>query len=274
MGRVSRREAEEDSVILLRTPDALRARMVKALLEEEGIVVSTPGLEHNSMLLFAGSAIEVIVRVPRRDLERATALVAEMEREVEAAPDPDGGAPYRDGPSRAVPLPRPRLKRIAVVATVLFPGGGHFYVQRPWRALLVVAGYAAAIGAIAWSVPLSGYLLLLPLIADVLGAFDGCDVSAGKPATSPHRLAPVVALAVIGAWSVLAPGPLLPWLAGHEGAARCEWVARCEGVDAQLCLLNTANEVYDAVPGPCASCTERVSDCSESIEVCAEVCGL
>jgi hypothetical protein len=133
-----------ESTVLVRTADAMRARMIRALLEEEGIAVATPGLEHHSLMPHVGGAIEIIVRVPQHELARAQRLVLEMEREVEEEPVPSENAPYREAAKKKPTPLSPRLKRIAVVATFIVPGGGHFYVQRPRRAFVIIAGYVAA----------------------------------------------------------------------------------------------------------------------------------
>lgn len=263
---------QTESAILVRTSDAMRARMIRALLEEEGIPVATPGLEHHSLMPHVGAAIEIVVRVPQGELDRAKKLVVEMEREVEEEPVPSENAPYREAAKKRPAILSPRLKRIAVVATFIVPGGGHFYVQRPRRGFVIVAGYLAAFVAMAFEVPSSGYLLAVPWLADVLGAIDGCDVAHGAADTSPRRFAPFAAHALIALWSTLALGPLLPTLAGEESATFCSYVARCEDRDEQRCLRDAAN-LGPSLPEPvCLACIEREHVCEAVTESCQAQC--
>ncbi len=272
MRAVATAETEHESTILVRTSDAMRARMIRALLEEEGIAVSTPGLEHHSLMPHVGAAIEIVVRVPASELARAKKLVTEMEREVEEEPVPSENAPYREAAKKkATPL-SPRLKRIAVVASFIVPGGGHFYVQRPRRGFVVIAGYVAAFVAMALEVPSSGYLLAVPWISDILGALDGCNVAAGARDTGPRRLAPFAAHGLIALWSLLALGPLLPTLAGEESATFCEYMANCESADERSCLLDAANR-GPVLPMPhCLDCLREDVSCARIRVECQEVC--
>ncbi|MBN8609217.1 MAG: DUF2007 domain-containing protein [Deltaproteobacteria bacterium] len=265
-------ESESESAILVRTSDAMRARMIRALLEEEGIPVATPGLEHHSLMPHVGAAIEIVVRVPQGELDRAKKLVTEMEREVDEEPVPSENAPYREAAKKKPAPLSPRLKRIAVVATFLCPGGGHFYVQRPRRAFVVIAGYVAAFVAMGLEVPMSGYLLAVPWLADVIGGIDGCEVAAGTPDTSLRRFASFAAHALIALWSVLALGPLLPLLAGEGSVTFCSYLARCEAREEHRCLLDAAN-AGPALPEPvCLACIRREETCEAVVTGCQEQC--
>lgn len=265
--------AELDSVILLRTHDPVRARMARALLEREDIPVATPGLQHASLLPYS-PAIEICVRVPARDAERARALVKEMEREVEEEPIPSENAPYREAAKKrpAAPL-SPRLKRIAVVASFIVPGGAHFYVQRSWLALAVIAGYAAAIASMFAWVPYSGYALVVVWLGDVLGGLDGCDVAQGRAGSGWRRHASIGALGLVGGWAFLALGPLLGLLAGSTSATMCDWEARCATWRSeQQCLLDSIGATR-AEPAPsCVACVRREHECHAIESECASLC--
>jgi hypothetical protein len=268
-------ESDLESVILLRTPDAMRARMVRALLEEEGIPVATPGLEHHSLMPHVGSAIEIVVRVPAGELARARALVEEMEREVEEEPVPAESAPYREtAKTRPAPL-APRLKRVAVVASCIVPGGGSFYVQRYALGAVTIAGYAAVLGAVIAGVPAAIFFVPVVWLGDVLSGVDGCDEA--KDPKSPGRWrrgAPPAAIALLGGWASLALGPLLPTLAGDEGLAQCDYEDRCFG-DRSLhaCWVAQANQRLDGatITTACAACLRTHLDCDEAARAC-EVC--
>jgi hypothetical protein len=268
-------EAELESAILLRTPDAMRARLVRALLEEEGIAVATPGLEHHSLMPHVGSAIEIIVRVPRAELARARALVDEMEREVEEEPVPAESAPYRET-AKAKPAPlAPRLKRVAVVAACIVPGGAHFYVQRYALAAVVIAGYAAVIAAIALAVPAAAFLLPLVWLGDVVGGLEGCDEARDpKSGARWRRFAAPGVLAATAAWAGVALGPLLPTLAGEDARTTCDFERRCAGADDEhACLLRGANDRLDGrvVSPDCAACLRAHPGCDDASARC-DVC--
>ena len=69
-------EHELDTVILERTVDPVRAAMVRNILEAADIVVSTPGYEAHNTAGITG-AFEIIVRVPKKDVERAREALEE-----------------------------------------------------------------------------------------------------------------------------------------------------------------------------------------------------
>lgn len=265
-------ESRDEQVELLRTTDPVRAGLVRGVLEHEGIAVSTPGLEANGVMPHLRNAIEIVVRVPRSELEAARRVVAEMEREVEEEPVAADNAPYREAAKKRPMAPSPRLKRVAAAVTFLFPGGGHFYVQRYVGGALVVAGYVLALVAIGFGVPLSGYFLIVPWLGDLSGALHGCEVARGAPDVGPRRLAPLIALAAIVALSALTRGPLLPVLAGDESVLWCDYQARCEGGDEADCLLRAAN-VGPSLPEPvCFTCIARHESCDEVRRACETQC--
>src|SRR5687767_2910873 len=70
---------DNERVELLRMHDPLRAQMIRELLEGEGIAVATPGLEHRAMWGIVGHFVEIVIKVPRGDLERARELIAGLE---------------------------------------------------------------------------------------------------------------------------------------------------------------------------------------------------
>lgn len=265
-------EPPDERVELLRTTDPVRAGLVRGVLEHARIPVSTPGLEVNGVMPHLRNAIDIVVRVRRRDLEAARRLVAEMEREVEEEPVPAENAPYREAAKRRPVAPSPRLKRVAAAVTFLFPGGGHFYVQRYAGGALVVAGYVLALVAIGFGVPLSGFFLIVPWLGDVSGALHGCEVAGGAPDAGPRRLAPVIALAAIVALSALTYGPLLPVLAGPESVTWCDYRARCQHGAEDECLLRAAN-LGPSLPEPvCLSCIARHDTCDEVQRECEAQC--
>jgi hypothetical protein len=133
-----------------------------------------------------------------------------------------------------------------------------------WRALAVVM--------VGLEVPLSGYLLVVPWLADLVGALDGCEAARGGRSRAARRLAPVVALGAISALAALARGPLLPTLAGRESVVFCDYLARCEERDEDRCLLEAAN-LGPSLPEPaCLSCITRHDSCDEVALGCEAQC--
>ena len=176
---------EQDDLVTVRTlNDSNQAAMLKALLEEEGFIVAAPGLEHRSMLGMAGSFVQIPLKVPRRDQERAVALLEALEHAVvvdeETGADPELGAVAPSPVERAVEevdgfrndsRDPPRRKRIAIfVACTLTFGAAHFYVRE------TLAGVTLLLAELAgWVVLLSGEgiggaVVLGAIAMDVIGA--------------------------------------------------------------------------------------------------------
>jgi hypothetical protein len=265
-------QPDDPHVELLRTTDPVRAGLVRGVLESEGIPASTPGLEASGVMPHLRSAIAIVVRVPRSELERARQIVVEMEQEVDEEPIAADHAPYREAAKRRTAAVAPRLKRIAVVATFCFPGGGHFYAQRYALGAVVTAAYGLAVAMMVLDVPLSGYFLAVPWTADLVGALDACEASHGGRGRGARRLAPIVALVAIVALAALTRGPLLPTLAGPQSVVLCDYLARCLDRDEERCLLEAAN-VGPSLPEPvCLSCIARHDTCDEVALACEAQC--
>jgi hypothetical protein len=71
--------ADNDLVVLKVLHDPLQAELLREALVREGIVVACPGLQHRSLLGMVGSFIEIVLRVPATDLERAHQIVDDLE---------------------------------------------------------------------------------------------------------------------------------------------------------------------------------------------------
>ncbi len=158
--------------------DPLRAQMLKALLEEEGVPVLLPGIEHRGMLGAAGAFIEIPVMVPRRHAEDTLELLEAME-EAESEPSevdawvPEElvtrGDPYRDAPVENDFGKRRLRKRFAALSAALFGFGiGHTYagdrrgglllaVAEAWAWVMVCFGSAPMVAVIAVARALDAY---------------------------------------------------------------------------------------------------------------------
>ncbi len=136
-----------DMKLVFEFGDGYQAEAFVELLEGEGIPASAPGLQHRGMLGMAGTYISVPVRVPEEDYERAAELLLLFQE----SPVAEDNGPYRDAaPERKVRSDKeaPRLRRIAIIASFICPGGGHFYARSypaAWSLLvmMLVGVYAA-----------------------------------------------------------------------------------------------------------------------------------
>lgn len=57
-------DGAEDLVTVVVSHDPNQAALLKGLLEDHGLVVATPGLEHRAMLGMAGSFMKIPIKVP------------------------------------------------------------------------------------------------------------------------------------------------------------------------------------------------------------------
>lgn len=235
---------------LTRTHDPLRAQMLAELLESEGIPVATPGLEHRSMLGVAGGFIEIVVRVPRRDWARAKELMDALdaaplvEERLDEAPERIS-YDYREA-ARLEVRRAPKMRRVAIFAALMLPGGGHLYGGR-WREALALALAQCAILVLSFAgLPLGAFVLIATKVADVVGAVWFCerfnrDVEADSMRTRAAGSTSWRAHAAFGAatlslfWVAFASGPGAALLASKEAIETCEARARC-GESVGLCL--------------------------------------
>jgi hypothetical protein len=246
------------SVILLRTGDSTRARLVRELLEGAGIAVSTPGLEHRSLLGVLGGYVDIVVRVPSKDLERAKELLAAYEA-TDSAPTE----------------PLPKLKRIAVFAACVIPGGGHAYARAWLGAAIVLALHATAWIAVLGDVTLAIALVPLVYAADIAGATWHCDRTQSEhaPASTVRRFAPELAALGVGVWVAAATyGPIDAWIAGGAARSFCGWRSECSAAfDERECLHDEAAHRLDrrGLLPECAECLRTVGGCDDLL-ACSE----
>ncbi len=156
----------EDLVTVVVSHDPNEAALLKGLLEDHGLVVATPGLEHRAMLGMAGSFVKIPIKVPRRDKAEAEALLAALEEESDG--DADEGT--EDG-SDALPAEAPRQRRVALfVACAMTFGSGHFYVRENAAGLLLLVVEAVALALLCAGEPLGGVVVFGCIVADIGGS--------------------------------------------------------------------------------------------------------
>lgn len=287
--RSEKRERSGDTAELLRSGDALRVRQIVELLEDHGIVTTTPGLEHRSMLSGFGAHIEMVVRVAVEDLSEARELVraldeaepvdgeAEQDDEPEEAPPSRVELPnasYRSGAAKVVEEPAPldgpkspREKRFAFLLALVIPGGGHLYAWRYAEGLTLLVLQLTVLFSMANRVPFAAAVLPIVLVADLLGAFFWCDVSQGKRLAGRARrfAVPVAALLVIAAL-YLETGPLPRMLVGPGPAGACAYYGRCGTRSEAECLVLGIQEQNEhwahQFTAECGACM-REMDCDD-----------
>jgi hypothetical protein len=267
-------ERGEERVELLRTHDPLRGEMLRELLESEGIPVATPGLEHRAMLGVIGGHVEIVVQVPRRDLERARALIAALDAAPLEGPDLRDEDPleeravvgYREA-ARAPSTVFGKRRRVAVIASMVLPGGAHVYVSQ-WRsAALIAAVEIAALVLAGVGVPFAILLLPLAVLADILGGTWHCErMARGETAPSLRRFGPELVATLAAGWVGLMMTPAgASWAAGPRSTLICEYRTECWGTELRACLWETAGSGLErhVLPG-CEACLRDADDCAEA----------
>lgn len=254
----------EETVILARLSDPVEAGALRELLEAEGIAVSTPGLAHRSMLGMAGGYVEIVVRVPAKDRDKAQELFDGLRT----------ASPPSDEPTRPEDRSRTdRLKRIAVFAAcVLTFGAGHFYARRTRGGAILLVLEIVCI-ALATQAPLFAYAIPGIALADALGA---CLLIGGDQRGTPFRFAAIAgpALAALAIGLVPAMLGIAPrTLAGSDAVRACERAAACESPEpAETCIDRAAMRTFvgtgsRAGDHACADCLEQHS-CAEAASEC------
>ena len=138
--------------------------MIKAFLENAGLIVATPGLEHRSMLGMAGSFVKIPIKVPRRDEEEARELLEALDADEEHEPAEESGRDSLVGEA-------PRQRRIAIfVSCVLTFGAGHFYVRETMAGLVLLTLEVAAVVAVCAGLPLAGVVIFGCVLTDLVGS--------------------------------------------------------------------------------------------------------
>jgi hypothetical protein len=268
---VTEPETNDDTVILARLSDVVEARALRALLESEDIAVATPGLEHRALLGIAGGYVDIVVRVPNKDLSRAQELLDSLRASTppdEAEDDKPEEKPRTD-----------RLRRIAVFAacTLTF-GCGHFYARR-WRSGWIILAVEVIAIALALALPVFAFSLGGIVLADIVGSVGliGAD-QRGAPPSMLARYAPWIAvlsvLAIPGA-----RGAMPNLFAGRSMVAACARASECgsaESVDA--CIARAADATFEGRSfygreETCAACLDE-SLCEDAPLDCAECAGL
>lgn len=268
---ISNDDGGEETVILARMTDAVQAGALRELLENEGISVSTPGMEHRSLLGIAGGYVEILVRVPKKDLARAQELQESIRSSTPVDP-PESGAPEEKARTD-------RLRRIALFAAIWLPfGGGHFYARR-WGTGFFFLALQLATVACAFVWPLFWYAIPWVAIADAVGAVRmiGAD-QRGEAPDILARMAPVLALVVV----LLVPGArgLAPHLLAGDAMVRaCRRASECAGgEEVDRCIAAAADRTFAgsgtrARDRDCAECLEE-SLCEDIPFECSECDGL
>ena len=137
----------------------MRADMVKNLLEANGIVVATPGLEHRAMFgPIYGAHVDIVIRVPRRRLRTAQRLLSAFDAEKPVFDDT-------------------RRWRVAGFAALVFPcGGGHTYAGAYTSAAVIFGSQLLALwGVFGAKMPFASVLCMVVTACDLFGSREACE---------------------------------------------------------------------------------------------------
>jgi len=266
----SKNDDGEETVILARMTDGVEAGTLAELLASEGIPVATPGLEHRSLFGMAGGFVDIVVRVPKKDLARAKELQESLRAStpVEKSDETPEEKPRTD-----------RLRRVAVFTSIWLPfGGGHFYARR-WSAGFAFLALQIMTLVLAFEWPLFWYAMPFTALADMFGAVGliRADQRGLRP-IFPVQLAPLVAVLVVSTIPMArAFAPAL--LAGPAMTRACERAAECEGGQAiGECISHAADRTFAGLGSraqdvACAECLDE-SLCEDIRFDCSECDGL
>jgi hypothetical protein len=258
-------EPGDETAILVRMQDAVEVGALKELLEAEGIPVATPGLTHRSLLGMAGAYVEIVVRVPSKDIARAKELLDAFRTEQPPeAPESPADRPRTD-----------RLVRVAVFAAcVLTFGSAHFYARRRVPGAILLGLEVVAIGLSMFGAPLFLYAIPGIVLADALGA---ARLVRGDQRGTPAPLGEVVGPALAALAFGLVPMSLgiAPRLVAGEAAVRaCEMADACGAEETlAMCIDRAATRTFGGHgtrdgDRDCADCLEETT-CMRADDDCA-----
>lgn len=261
--QVKRDERDLDTVELERTTEPMRAEMLRVILEDEGIAVSTPGF-HVTTMRFAGMSISV--RVPRADLDRAREALAE-----------------RGALSSKITVKTPRKWQLAtMVALVPGFGAGHLYAGAYLSAGLLFAAEALVLVTLARGLVIhAGFAYFIPKIADALGSREACRRANRKKTqrTLKGWLSPsaMIAATLVPAYLFVMMTYAPEWLTTDDSRAVCTLLARCTEQPLDACLLDHARaraEGWEGYDRRCTRCIEEEQTCSAVVRACSDLCDL
>lgn len=197
--------------------DPVEAELHRELLEDAGIVVSTPGLEHRHMLGIAGSYVKISVQVRRSRLEEAQELLRGLEHAdeilepIEQPRPPAVDGPYRGGrPDPDEGYDDVRLKRIGAFASlVLTFGAGHFYARENAIAWVIAGLELVALGKSMLGDPTLAAIVPALILYDLFGGLRACErYNQRAPHTPKQQLLKVPLLLALAVASFY----FFPWL--------------------------------------------------------------
>lgn len=274
---------QKDLVTIRVLADAAQAEMYCEILGNEGIVGMIPGAQHRSMLGMVGAYVEIPLKVPAADAERAAEIIDAIESEdAEFDLEEPSGEDDIDDEDEDDYTIRRKLKRIAFFIAFVIPGGGHFYVRRWWLG----GGFLLAQLFVGLLLATRGELLLTMIwipglvLSDALGAVSRVtEINKGAPPRGVGRwlargLPVFVALIVATIFTVSEMAPALA--VGKSGRTVCKRIRTCLDHAYPQCELYIARTMRRTETEPhwlglCARCMKRQS-CDELWNECAAYC--
>jgi len=214
----------EQSVTVFRTKDPVEGELVLGLLTQEGVDARLLGTRNAALIGVAANVFDLKIEVPREDADEAAEIIDAYVKGERAQPDGDdaGGEAGGDeaggdeagggeagGDEAGDDEPPRRRPLLAAGASLLVPGGGHFYARRIVTGLVIVLGHVGGFAALAQGAYVEstcGWLIIVGLIA--------ADLAGGQFAVRAWNRG-----ARPSAWRELAAGALLVALVYGAGVA-------------------------------------------------------
>ena len=171
----------ENYVIVHRTFDPIQADIIGQIMRENGIAARVLGTRHGAVIGVAQNILQQHIEVPASQAGEATDFLevflagdgAELLRDEHGLDCTDDEELDSDADDRSGGRPGARRPLLAGGSVALLFGGSHFYCQRPWTALVLVAGQVIAVFNILhdrWSAVVAGITMFIALLAlDFIG---------------------------------------------------------------------------------------------------------
>jgi hypothetical protein len=295
---------QDETLVTVETlQDPVQARMHRDLLEQEGIEVLLPGVEHRGMLGMVGAYVAIPVRVPESQAERAREILAALTAEsatlvdesdvggtgataedggrdasgVDGAETEAFGGPGKQATGREKPA-SPRLKRVATFIAFVMPfGAAHMYLNDYRNGFLLAFSQAFALGVTMGGARYAGFAMLAVVAVDLVASLAriGAGRRAGSAGASSKRprwalvLPLTVPLVVLGSAAPFAYRRLEPVAATEAARSNvCQAAAACKGVEADDCERALAEAV--AVEPSVADAVVDVASCLPDAPSCSD----
>src|SRR5581483_5183158 len=154
---------------VFRTKDPVEGELVLGLLTQEGVDARLLGTRNAALIGVAANVFDLKIEVPREDADEAAEIIDAYVKGERAQPGgDDAGGEEAGGDEAGDDEPPRRRPLLAAGASLLVPGGGHFYARRIVTGLVIVLGHVGGFAALAQGAYVEstcGWLIIVGLIA-------------------------------------------------------------------------------------------------------------